>query len=336
MFSVIIPARLNSVTLKNTLNMILNQTFSDFEVIVILDFETDNLIEHQKINYIFSGIKSPGEKRNLGIESSKGEYLAFLDDDAYPEISWLQNAKNLFDENPNYIGLCGPSITPNESNILEKIGGYIYESFLTSGPTRHRHLPLHHRFVEDHPSVNLFVKKEMAQGIGGFDTKFWPGEDTKFCLDLILKYKKKIYYSPLLIVFHFRRNVFHPHLIQLSRYASHRGFFAKKFPQTSFKVSYFVPTLFTLYLISIPLLLNVFPNIMLYYFLPLILYLIFLSFDIFLIYSKSSSLAISILSGLGIFLSNVTYGIFFIKGLLSKPELVLREVDILNEKYIKG
>jgi hypothetical protein len=30
------------------------------------------------------------------------------------------------------------------------------------------------------------------------------------------------------------------------------------------------------------------------------------------------------------------YGIFFIKGLFSKPELILREVDFVNEKYIKG
>lgn len=336
MFSIVIPARLNSQVLKNTLLKILNQTYQNFEVIVVLDFETDNLVTDSKISYIFSGIKSPGEKRNLGIKVANGDFIAFLDDDAYPETSWLQNAKNLLETNPEFLGVCGPSLTPEESSLLEKIGGYIYESFLTSGPTRYRHLPLKHRFVEDHPSVNLIVRKEAAQEIGGFDTKYWPGEDTKFCLDLILKFKRKIYYSPILVVYHFRRNVFHPHLIQLSRYATHRGFFAKKFPQTSLKISYFLPSLFLAYLISIPLFLSFSFNFSIIYLLPFILYLLILFYDVALIYLKSSSLAVSILSGLGIFLSNITYGLFFIKGLLTKPELVLREVDILNEKYIKG
>jgi hypothetical protein len=55
-----------------------------------------------------------------------------------------------------------------------------------------------------------------------------------------------------------------------------------------------------------------------------------------LIYLKSRSLAKTILSIIGIFFSNLTYGLFFLKGLLSKPNLLLREVDIINDKYIKG
>jgi glycosyltransferase involved in cell wall biosynthesis len=335
MFSIIIPARLNSLILRNTLTQVLKQRYTNFEILVILDFENDSLISVSKIQYIFCGIKSPGEKRNLGIESSNGEYLAFLDDDAFPDEDWLYQAKNLLDSN-DYIGVCGPSLTPSDSTLLEKIGGYIYESYLASGPTRYRHLPLKHRLVEDHPSVNLIVRKDCVQAVGGFDTKYWPGEDTKFCLDLTLKYGKNIYYSPLLKVYHYRRNIFHPHLIQLSRYATHRGFFAKKFPQTSFKLSYFIPSIFLIYLISLPLLMILNSKYFLIFLLPAIMYAILLVIDLIKTYSKSSSIAVSILTSLGIFLSNLTYGIFFLKGLFSKPELVLREIDIVNEKYIKG
>jgi len=69
---------------------------------------------------------------------------------------------------------------------------------------------------------------------------------------------------------------------------------------------------------------------------PLAFYLLILSIESVLIYNKSGSLAKSILAAFGIFFSNITYGVFFLKGLFSKPNLVLREVDILNEKYIKG
>ena len=123
--------------------------------LVILDFEDSLLISEDKISYIFSGIKTPGEKRNLGINYSKGEFIAFLDDDAYPSEKWLENAKKILDSHSNYTGVCGPSITPPDSSLLEEIGGYIYESFLTSGPTRYRHIPLATRLVDDYPSCNF-------------------------------------------------------------------------------------------------------------------------------------------------------------------------------------
>lgn len=335
MFSIVIPCRLYNSKLAQTLEKLELQTYQNFEVIVILDFEDSNLVSTSNVKYIFSGIKTPGEKRNIGIKSASGDYIAFLDDDAYPSEKWLENSKIILDSNPEYIGVCGPSITPPDSSFLEQIGGYIYESFMTSGPTRYRHLQQGPRVVNDYPSVNLIIRKECIDEIGGFDTKYWPGEDTKLCLDLTKKYGKRIFYSPILVVFHYRRSVFHPHLIQLSRYASHRGFFAKEFPETSLKFSYFIPSMFVIYLVFLPFLFLSFKNSS-YLMLPLAMYFIALMVESIQIYLKSGSLAKSILATIGIFFSNITYGIFFLKGLLSKPSLVLREVDILNEKYIKG
>jgi len=337
MFSIVIPARILTETLKSTLKKIQNQIYKNFEIIVILDFEDSFSDEYNNVKFIFSGIKSPGEKRNIGVNSSTGEFIAFLDDDAYPDEYWLKNAYELFASNSDYIGVCGPSLTPLDSGILEQIGGYIYESFLNSGPTRYRHMPKAPRLVDDHPSVNLIIKKEHLLEIGGFDIKYWPGEDTKLCLDLTKKFGKRIYYSPNLIVFHSRRGVFHPHLIQLSRYAFHRGFFAKIFPETSLKITYFIPSIFTFYLFSLPIGYTFFSKSFWYlYLIPLNLYLLLMSFEVFSVYNKSNSLAKTILTSFGIFLSNITYGIFFIKGIFSRPNLILREVDFVNERYIKG
>jgi len=336
MFSIVIPARIDSEILKKTLRNCLNQSYKDFEVLVILDFESENLLTNEKIKYIFSGIKSPGEKRNIGIQASEREYIAFLDDDAYPDNDWLKNAHEIFLNNQEYVGVCGPSITPPESGFLEKIGGYIFESILTSGPARFRHVPSKHRLVDDYPTVNLIIKKEVLNQVGGFDNNYWPGEDTKLCHDITLRYGKKIYYSPLLLVYHNRRTIYHPHLIQISRYATHRGYFAKKFPKTSFRISYFIPSFFAIYLMLVPLIYLFTPKAFIFYLLPFYLYLSLMLIDLIKIYSKSSSIAACILTGFGIFLSNFLYGIFFIKGLFSKPELILREVDFVNEKYIKG
>lgn len=336
MFSIVIPARIDSEILKNTLKNCLNQSYLEYEILVILDFESANLLKNSKINYIFSGIKSPGEKRNIGIKNAKGNYIAFLDDDAYPENDWLKNANEILNNNSDYVGVCGPSVTPPESAFLEKIGGYIFESILTSGPTLFRHIPSKHRFVDDYPTVNLIIRKEILNHVGGFDNNYWPGEDTKLCHDITLRFGKKIYYSPLLVVYHKRRTIYHPHLIQISRYASHRGYFAKKFPKTSFRLSYFIPSLFVFYALSLPIFYFLVPKLIIYFLIPLYLYMFLMLVDLIRIYTKSSSIAACILSAFGIVISNFLYGLFFVKGLFSKPELVLREVDFVNEKYIKG
>lgn len=332
-FSIIIPAKLYNSYLFKTLKKIENQKYQNYEVIVILDFQEDLHEEFDsRYKFLFSGIKSPGEKRNLGINESNGDYVCFLDDDAYPDTDWLEvAAKNLIDT--DLVGVCGPSITPPESSFLEKVSGSIYESFLVSGPTIFRHLPDKKRFVKDYPSVNMIVSKKALEEIGGFDINFWPGEDTKLCLEIYKKHNKELLYIPELVVFHFRREIFHPHINQLSRYAFHRGYFSRVLPETSKKLSYMIPSIFLLYLIFLPFILF----LQLFFLLtPLLIYLTLLAFEMFRVYNKTSSIAHTILFGIGVFLSHVFYGFNYLKGLVLEPKMRLRDINVVTEKYING
>ncbi len=108
------------------------------------------------------------------------------------------------------------------------------------------------RFVDDWPSVNLTVRRDDFFAIGGFDSTYWPGEDTKLCLDLIKKQEKKIVYSPKAVVFYHRRAGFFRHLKQIGNYGLHREFFVKRFPETSRRLSYFIPSLFFLFVLFAP------------------------------------------------------------------------------------
>lgn len=83
--------------------------------------------------------------------------------------------------------------------------------------------------------------------IGGFDTGFWPGEDTVACLKIVHELGRKIVYDPRVLVFHHRRDLFQGHLRQVKSYALHRGYFVKRFPKTSLKPSYFLPSLLLAY-----------------------------------------------------------------------------------------
>jgi GT2 family glycosyltransferase len=167
--------------------------------------------------------------------------------------------------------------------------------------------------VDDFPTVNLSVRKEVFSEVGGFDTSFWPGEDTKLCLDIVHGLGKKILYEPNAIVYHHRRNVFKPHIKQISSYALHRGYFVKKYPQTSMKPGYFIPSFFFLYLLTAAFLSYQYPVVLS----PLILYLILLVLTVSGIVYRHRNFSLGLLTGAAIFLTHVFYGFYFIKGLLS-------------------
>lgn len=332
-FSIVIPAKLYNSYLSKTLKKLVNQIYKNYEVLIILDFEEEIKDAFpENFNFIYSGIKSPGEKRNIGVDKSTGDFIAFLDDDAYPSDDWLLVASNelqLYGE----VGICGPSITPEESTFLEKISGHIYESILVSGPTFYRHLPDKRRRVNDYPSVNLIISRKILQEVGGFDINYWPGEDTKLCLDILNRFGKDILYVPELKVFHFRREVFHPHLNQLSRYAFHRGYFARVLPKTSLKLSYMIPSIFLFYIISLPIFL-IYQNLILL--IPLFVYLGLVFYEMYRIYHKTGSIAHTLLFGAGVGFSHIFYGFNFLKGLVINPKIKLRDIDIVSEKYING
>ncbi len=206
----------------------------------------------------------------------------------------------------------GPAVTPPEDSYLQKASGAIYESFLVSGGFVYRYLARSIRDVDDYPSCNLLVRASDMRAVGGFDTGYWPGEDTKLCLDLTKKLKKRIVYDPEVKVFHHRRKVFLPHLKQIASYALHRGFFVKRFPETSLKPAYFIPSAFVAYLallVFIPATGFILPGALL---LPAYGYLLLA------LIAALRTPALAILVFPGIFLTHCTYGVFFLKGLLMR------------------
>jgi len=318
LFSVIIPVRVVTPYLIETQKYLNQQTYTNFELLVITD----------KI----SKTPSPAQKRNLGAKMAKGKYLAFLDDDSYPDVNWLKNANEQFTINPYLGAVCGPCLTPPKDNLYQKASGLVWSSFLGSGGAgAYRNSISSPRYVEDYPSVNLIVNKSYFQNIGGFDTHHWPGEDTILCLNLVYKLHQKILYHPSIKVFHHRRNVIIPHLQQITRYALHRGNFAKIYPKTSFKIGYLIPSLFFLYLVSL-----IFFNPT-YYLLPIFTYLLLMLLTLITFIFQQNNIFASILATISIPITHIYYGILFIIGLLT-PELkfTAHKVDAKKQKYIGG
>ena len=307
--SIIVAVKGDNPNLRECIESCLRLDYPDFEILVL----PDNVVtlNYPKTRVIPTGEVTPPIKRDLALAQARGEIVAFLDDDAYPAKNWLSLALKHFTD-PEIAAVGGPAVTPDSDSLLQKASGRVYSSYLMSGQYVYRYLPRPRRFVDDYPSCNFLVRKSILLELGGFNTKFWPGEDTFLCLKIVRDLKKKIIYDPRVLVYHHRRGLFKGHLKQIANYALHRGYFVKRFPETSRKLTYFIPSIFLIGLFIGPALSSLSLVFKLSYISTVIFYLILVfissvSKDFFLIFPVFW----------GIILSHIVYGIYFIKGLLS-------------------
>lgn len=201
------------------------------------------------VRYVATGPVGPAAKRDAALAAARGDILAFIDDDAYPRRDWLGNALRHFAD-PRVAAVGGPALTPPDDGLWAHVSGAVLQSSVGSGGARMRFRPVGSvRPVDDWPSVNLLVRREVFEAVGGFDAAYWPGEDTKLCLD-IRRLQKQMLYDPEAVVYHHRATTPLRHLRQVARYGLHRGHFARIFPETSRRTFYFLPSLFVVALVT--------------------------------------------------------------------------------------
>ena len=336
--AIIIPVKYFNSNLDKAIQKCLKLDYPNFEVIVFPDeigagfkqFETD-----QRVKVIQTGHMGPALKRDMALEHSAADLFAFLDDDAYPEPDWLKNAVVHFDD--SVIGaIGGPSVTPVESGIAEVVSGYTFASITVSGPYTYRYVPGGRVMeVDDYPSCNFIVRRDIFEKLGGFDSSFYPGEDTKLCLEITKKLNKKIIYDPAVLVYHHRRDSLIGHIKQVANYATHRGNFAKRFPDTSRKIAYFIPSIFIGLLVLGAVLCFVSQSIKLLYFSCIGLYFFIITANALytMAIDRQNSFLKKILLIIPlvflIFITHIIYGVFFIKGILLK-QLKEEQVTVIK------
>lgn len=113
--SIIVPVYNKSEYLRTMLDSVLNQSFSDFEIILIDDGSTDGSERiadeyQQKDSRVkVKHIKNEGvsHARNVGLDVAKGEYITFIDSDDTVAEDYLLNMYRLAEENSVPIVICG-------------------------------------------------------------------------------------------------------------------------------------------------------------------------------------------------------------------------------------
>ncbi len=290
----------------------------DFEILIYPDENSDEI--WPKTRQIETGPAGPAVKRNSAVKDARGEILIFLDDDSYPEKNYLEILEIDFSD-PKIIAVGGPAMTPEDSPFWQKVSGATFLSSLSGGfPERYRPLGKK-KLVDDWPTVNLAVRKKIFEEVGGFRLDYWPGEDTIFCLDLLNKKGAKILYDPELIVYHHRRDGVLKHIKQISSYGLHRGYFAKRFPETSLRWRYFMPSAFVLFIILGAVAGLYYPPLAYLYVFGWGVYLVALGNAFFDIMKHEKRFLVALAAPYYIFLTHIFYGLRFLQGLVFTRKL---------------
>ena len=188
--SVIIPLFNKEIFIKQTLLSVLNQTFSEFEIIIISDGSTDksvtiiNDIDDERITLYTTKNKGVSHARNYGISKANTDLIALLDADDLWEPNHLENLDSLCTSFPN----CGLYATNYYKQFFN--GKKIKTHF--NGVSKH-----HFGIIEDYFSAStsdsiawssaVMIPKKIFQELGGFDEEMRSGQDTDLWIRIALK-----------------------------------------------------------------------------------------------------------------------------------------------------
>jgi glycosyltransferase involved in cell wall biosynthesis len=125
--SVVIPTYNRSKLLRKTVQSVLDQTYKDYEILVVNNSSTDDtkeMLESLKDPRIhILDIQNQGviaKSRNLGMRSAQGEYIAFLDDDDLWLPEKLEKQTAYLEEHPEYDLVYTPVWTIDENDARKE------------------------------------------------------------------------------------------------------------------------------------------------------------------------------------------------------------------------
>lgn len=200
-FSIIIPLYNKELYIERSISSVLNQTFKNFELIVVDDGSTDNgpnivkNILDKRIYLIQQENKGVSSARNKGIDASKYEFIAFLDADDEWKPEFLETILKLVNKYPDAGAYATAYCSDNGKNISTEFN-------ISFTNTYDKEYLINNYFKissEGRPllcsSSSVMVPKKTIVAVGNFSTDAWWGEDLDMWGRIALKYP--IAFSPV-------------------------------------------------------------------------------------------------------------------------------------------
>jgi GT2 family glycosyltransferase len=222
--SVVVCTHNGQRTLDECLARLGDLTYPDYEVIVVNDGSGDasaEIARRHGTTLIQTEHRGLGHARNKGIEAARGEIVAFLDDDAYPDCDWLHYVAALLRAN-GHAGVGGPNIPPEDDGFLAEC--------VAAAPGGPIHVLVSDREAEHVPGCNMAFRKDVLEEVGGFDERFEAaGDDVDLCWRL-QKANRTLGFSAGAVVMHRRRDSIHRYLRQQYGYGKAEALLERKWP----------------------------------------------------------------------------------------------------------
>lgn len=186
LISVVIPAYNAQETIKETIESILNQTFSNFELIIINSSSTDatleilSKIDDSRIKVYNDSKANVAVNRNRGFNHAIGDFITFIDADDIWTSNKLEAQYNALIENPD------TNVVYSWTNCIDESGkflrkcshvkwsGDVYSKFLLDD------------FIGS--GSNVMIRRQAYIEVGGFDESLTNAQDTDMWLRLSARY----------------------------------------------------------------------------------------------------------------------------------------------------
>lgn len=308
-YSIIIPVYNRPDEIEELLQCLVNQTYTNFEVVIIEDgsvIKCEKVVEKFKqnleINYYFQANTGQGFARNTGFKHAKGEYFIVLDSDALIENNYLEIVNNQL--NTNFLDLYGgPDRDHPNFSPIQKAISYSMTSLFTTGGIRGSEKNLGGTF---HPrSFNMGLSRAVWEQTNGFIITRM-GEDIELSIRAIsLGFQSGL--IPKAFIYHKRRTSFLQFFKQLKFFGRARINISRFFPK-ELKLVHTFPMLFTLGCLSIPFFFVIYKPFFYAGVIILGLYVLLNFIDSTL---KNKSIKVGLLSIIAVFIQLFGYGIGF-------------------------
>lgn len=197
-FSVVVPSYNRAHLIERTINSVMNQTYQNFELIIVDDGSTDNTeeivstITDSRVYFVKQQNAGACSARNLGIYHSKGVYVSFLDSDDEWMPTMLEKQLDAFNNDP-LVGCVYSNVDVRDHNNTNisytnyTLTGDIYSAVLKQGYMA--------------PTSAVSVKKSLLEKIGGFDVQLPASQDDDLCFKCAASARIALIEEPM-VIFH--------------------------------------------------------------------------------------------------------------------------------------
>jgi O-antigen biosynthesis protein len=223
--SVVVCSYNGAGTIRGCLEALRQLDYPDFEVLVVDDGSTDAtgaIAAEYNVRVLVSAHAGLGSARNSGFRAARGEIVAYIDDDAYPDPHWLRYLATCF-QRGDFIGVGGPNLPPPEDGIIAEA--------VANAPGGPDHVLLTDTVAEHIPGCNMAFRKDALERIDGFDPRFRSaGDDVDLCWRLQER-GWKLGFSPAAVVWHHRRSSVRGYWQQQVGYGRAEALLERKWPE---------------------------------------------------------------------------------------------------------